>query len=595
MISSRQDCDSNGMFNMGASITTPTKMPSEVTMAPDDIISNPGESKPIENTQQYLINPSKDIFALSQPEKEFNLSNDVSDEIKLTNPHSTDEDSSYSFDRVSTNGLKWTAKKTSRVGQDYQVSQLPEAGSYLNLQGDDFYQLEQLLLADQIWDPLKATLKDINNFVHDHCPSNKKEAALEVIHQNDYDVSSFANVVDRLEVLDGSDWSLSDHDHFRRLMQSTRHDVLAVAKTMGKSISNCLTVYYSIINVRVTRSAKKKFTGIKPMDEVNMLKDIGRSLRIDKRNERKKSSCENESEATSTNRQKKRRRKATSASDKLKDPSSKLRSKAPERNDNSQINDIEIGITETRSLSPKAGNDNQTGTDTSSANADDDFRLRRSNRAAKQQALVLIAMGNFSNTNPSVSRTSKPKRDFETRRITRRMASNQNMLYQNKEKKVHKSKTASEILDSTDDESQDEGSAKSITGINDDENIWDQRFADLLAFKKKHNHCLVPKVFPQNRTLSYWVFRQRALYYNKRKVIGPSGLTGARIKKLKDVGFIFKAKHSAEQNKVEAARRQPQLDARWNAFYEEFCQYKEETGNCLIPKVFQENQPLSSW
>ena len=62
-----------------------------------------------------------------------------------------------------------------------------------------------------------------------------------------------------------------------------------------------------------------------------------------------------------------------------------------------------------------------------------------------------------------------------------------------------------------------------------------------------------------------------------------------------DVGFIFKAKHSAEQNKVEAARRQPQLDARWNAFYEEFCQYKEETGNCLIPKVFQENQPLSSW
>ena len=41
------------------------------------------------------------------------------------------------------------------------------------------------------------------------------------------------------------------------------------------------------------------------------------------------------------------------------------------------------------------------------------------------------------------------------------------------------------------------------------EREWDAQFQSLLEFKKKNGHCLVPKVCPDNKRLSYWVFRQR--------------------------------------------------------------------------------------
>ena len=117
-----------------------------------------------------------------------------------------------------------------------------------------------------------------------------------------------------------------------------------------------------------------------------------------------------------------------------------------------------------------------------------------------------------------------------------------------------------------------------------------KHFASLVAFKEKYGHCLVPKVFPADRKLSYWVFRQRGLYSKGNKKCSHGSLSKRRYKKLKDIGFVFRAKNSEEQIKVEAARRQPQLDAKWNRFYEEFCEYRKKTGSSLIPKVFEENQ-----
>ena len=127
------------------------------------------------------------------------------------------------------------------------------------------------------------------------------------------------------------------------------------------------------------------------------------------------------------------------------------------------------------------------------------------------------------------------------------------------------------------------------------ENSWEQWYKELVKFKEENGHCLVPKVYPKNRQLSYWVFRQRAIYSGVKKQSEKNYLSEERTKKLEDVGFIFKAKHSKEQTEVDAARRKPQLDAKWNKFYEEFIEYKKKTGSCLIPKVYGENQPLSSW
>jgi hypothetical protein len=654
-----------------------------------------------------------------------------SHKIEISSSSSADEESTSSSNFLSSNGLQWTDKKT-RVGQEFQATYLPEAGSYLNLQGDDFDQLEQLLLADQIWDPLKATCKGINDFVHLNCPSNKKEAALELLHQKDYDDSCFSAELQRLPVLDGSDWSLIEHENFRKLMQSSRHNVHSVSQSMGKSINNCLTVYYKIINVRETRSTKKRFSGIKPIDEINELKDIGRSMRIEKRNLRKRNSdassedCDANNSTASAKTICRKRRKAASASDKIKikSPRPAVNSKASSSNTaekiekhqktkivkrtsprtqkripnrlsdeqalesiyaavvakrnsakKSQKRQVEASVATRKKTQVKASAVTRKKTQSEASPEQSSLVLRKQRnrqvvdenegkerkhsivmhsnsqtntkkpRAAKEQALKSLSQNSTVVKKQVVitkrDRKCKAKRTDNhdsdtgkntvdgTQRVTRKMQSKSNLL-QNKrrqpqstslgnnydldcnevtrgtrlaKKQALKSLRTSAGNDSDEDGDWDESkdrirpnnSATEPSEHNSEQDLWDHRYAALIKFKNEKGHCLVPKVYPENRQLSYWVFRQRGLFSNRKKNKGVSSLTGTRIQKLKDIGFVFKAKHSQEQNKVDAARRKPQLDAKWNRFYEEFCSYRKKSGSCLIPKVFEENQPLSSW
>lgn len=38
---------------------------------------------------------------------------------------------------------------------------------------------------------------------------------------------------------------------------------------------------------------------------------------------------------------------------------------------------------------------------------------------------------------------------------------------------------------------------------------WEDCFKDLVKFHKQHKHCLVPKIYPENQKLAYWVQRNR--------------------------------------------------------------------------------------
>ncbi len=584
---------------------------------------------------------------------------------------STEEDFS-TF--LSGRGLQWTEKKTSRVGPEFQATQLPDAGSYLTFQEDDFDQLEQLLLADQIWDPMRATIEGSNDYVHENCPSNRKEAALELLHQRDYNETLISKEeISKLNVLDGSDWTLSEHENFRRLMQVTRHNVNSVAKSLGKSINNCLTVYYKIINVRETRSSAKKFTGMKPIEEVNELKDIGRSMRIEKRNRQKRlSECDDSPGSTSQTR---KRRKASAPSDKVKNhkasqqrATSESRSNKPETStisDDAQNSKETTGRNQSQTELPrrksprrlkttpirfsdeqstemilaasssksdqkqvsnkgkkkpnktKVNNPSTDDVKNSPSNRQDSEIIavgtRRAVRAAKAQALISLTR----NTEPA-AQTETDHSETPARRITRTMSKAKSNAHQNKKKQIDNEAVGSTRLaktealksivkgfaqDENEKDEKDESWSSSnseikatFTKVHSNTDMWDYRYACLVEFKEKHGHCLVPKVYPPDRQLSYWVFRQRGHYSSKRKRKGGGNLlTKERYQKLKDLGFVFKAKHSKEQNMVDAARRQPQLDAKWNHFYEEFCEYRGKTGSCLIPKVFEENQPLSSW
>jgi len=75
---------------------------------------------------------------------------------------------------------------------------------------------------------------------------------------------------------------------------------------------------------------------------------------------------------------------------------------------------------------------------------------------------------------------------------------------------------------------------------------WMQRLEDLKAFKEQHGHCFVPRKYPENQALSYWVERQRQDYRN----IGrgkPSKMAGERIAILEQVGFHWNGARSEQR------------------------------------------------
>ena len=101
------------------------------------------------------------------------------------------------------------------------------------------------------------------------------------------------------------------------------------------------------------------------------------------------------------------------------------------------------------------------------------------------------------------------------------------------------------------------------------EGHWNQMLEELLAYKKEHGDCLVPRFWPENQQLSNWVDTQRLVL---------RGLGKDKRQKLDDIGFVWDP------------------DAfRWNQMLEELLAYKKEHGDCLVPRKWPENQQLSNW
>mmetsp|Transcript_1702 Transcript_1702/g.3728 ORF Transcript_1702/g.3728 Transcript_1702/m.3728 type:complete len:541 (+) Transcript_1702:133-1755(+) len=70
---------------------------------------------------------------------------------------------------------------------------------------------------------------------------------------------------------------------------------------------------------------------------------------------------------------------------------------------------------------------------------------------------------------------------------------------------------------------------------------WNDRYEQLLEFKKENGHCIVPQHYQRNRALGKWVAKQREQYrfYREGK---HSFLTEERIDLLKSVGFVWQIK-----------------------------------------------------
>ncbi len=108
-----------------------------------------------------------------------------------------------------------------------------------------------------------------------------------------------------------------------------------------------------------------------------------------------------------------------------------------------------------------------------------------------------------------------------------------------------------------------------IWGPRDD--VWEQMFAALRAFKQKLGHCNVPTVYNDNPVLGRWVDMQRQMKKKNR-------LPEERVQLLEKIGFIW----------------DPYDDA-WEQMFAALRTFKEEHGHCKVSKSYAENPALGTW
>jgi len=106
---------------------------------------------------------------------------------------------------------------------------------------------------------------------------------------------------------------------------------------------------------------------------------------------------------------------------------------------------------------------------------------------------------------------------------------------------------------------------------------WKQRLDELLEFRYKYKHCLVPYNYNTNLALVNWVKRQRC-QYKLLKQGRKSFLTKERVNLLDDIGFVWDSHEAAWQEKLK-----------------ELLVYKKRYGHCDVPATFQLNPQLAEW
>ena len=104
-----------------------------------------------------------------------------------------------------------------------------------------------------------------------------------------------------------------------------------------------------------------------------------------------------------------------------------------------------------------------------------------------------------------------------------------------------------------------------------DEQKWNGMFEKLNAYKRNYGDCLVPIEYAEDKQLGYWVVTQ----CTQRKA---NRLAAERKAKLDSIGFVWE---SHEQS--------------WNRMFEKLKIYKQNYGDCLVPKEYDEDKSLGLW
>ena len=369
----------------------------------------------------------------------------------------------------------------SRTGEAYQVTSLPEAGSYKKEKRDTS------VMPQKMWDPVRAKRMGLDDFVQLYCPKNKKEVAMTLLHRRNYKITGFLEALEEIPPTDGSEWTEEEHNNFLSLLQKNKYNFNKAAKAMGKSVSNCMTVYYNVINVRKTRSRKRKTSsdqkeesqtdGIEKAEKVQIVSDsqIDESLKrnMSSDTDTDETSSETEMSQDQTNNQTNSTRRR---SKRIKVPSDE------EKNTQTRLNENVL-------KKKRSGTNNRSSEKKKSSQVKP---LGSENRRSTRSGLTLSSSSSSNLADTGMKKRTKAEpRKLPTRKVSAG-------------KKEASAKKAASAKSNDQDKSY---LNTSNTTAQDDQ--WEKTLKSLIKFKEENGHCLVPKIHPENQNLSYWVFRQR--------------------------------------------------------------------------------------
>ena len=177
-------------------------------------------------------------------------------------------------------------------------------------------------------------------------------------------------------------------------------------------------------------------------------------------------------------------------------------------------------------------------------------------------ATTTTSSGGYSpwGTLPQVARSSVPRRFPMTAMEESKMASSTSLF------SALAAATTSSLSSST---------ASASSPYKQDQ--WNERYQELIQYRRVYGNCLVPHTWVHNKPLAQWVKRQR--YQYKLRIAGRrSTLTDERLKMLLELGFVWNAH-----------------DALWEEKFQELVSYANEHGHCNVPSIYPPNRPLSVW
>jgi hypothetical protein len=110
-----------------------------------------------------------------------------------------------------------------------------------------------------------------------------------------------------------------------------------------------------------------------------------------------------------------------------------------------------------------------------------------------------------------------------------------------------------------------------------DNEQWNKQYAQLVEFKRKHGHCIVPTKYEDDASLGKWVSWQRQSH-------SKNTIRLDRMKLLDEIGFVWRVDKTVSRE-----------DPKWNKQFEKLVEFKQKNGHCLVPKKYEEDSFLGVW